>query len=184
MTLKEQKTALRKTLKQKRKELIQSGMKKELDQKVYGNLVNSDIIDKYNVFLCYVSTEIEVDTTRFISLCFEKGKIVAVPRCTPDEMTFYVINSFSDIGTGMYGIKEPFDYCRTLTYEEMSKSLCLVPALAYNKEGYRIGYGKGYYDKFISGYNGDTLGLCYSDFIRDDIPIDKLDKRIEKVITD
>ncbi|MBR4305379.1 MAG: 5-formyltetrahydrofolate cyclo-ligase [Ruminiclostridium sp.] len=182
MTLKEQKTALRKVLKQKRTELIH--IKNELDDKVYNNLLKSGVLDKYEVFLCYISTEIEVDTIKFIKLCFEKKKIVAVPRCTPDEMTFYVINSFSDVGTGMYGIKEPFEYCRTLIDEELSQSLCLVPALAYNKEGYRIGYGKGYYDKFISGYNGDTVGLCYSDFIRDDIPVDEFDKRIKNVITD
>ncbi len=184
MTLKEQKYALRKTLKAKRKELIQSGKKTALDKKVYENLLKSGILDKYNVFLCYVSTEIEVDTIEFIKLCFDKEKIVAVPRCTPDEMTFYVIKSFSDISLGMYDIKEPLKHCRTLTDEEMAQSLCLVPALAYNKEGFRIGYGKGYYDKFTSGYKGDTLGLCYSGFIRDDIPTDEFDRRIEKVITD
>ncbi len=184
MTVKEQKNALRRYLKQKRNELIQSGVKTTLDRKVYDNLLKSNILNDYNIFLCYVSTEIEVDTTEFIKLCFEKGKTVAVPRCTPYEMTFYVIKSFSDISTGMYGIKEPLEHCRTLTEEEMSQSLCLVPALAYNKAGYRIGYGKGYYDKFISGYKGNTLGLCYSDFIRDDIPTDEFDKRIEEVITD
>ncbi|MBE6879677.1 MAG: 5-formyltetrahydrofolate cyclo-ligase [Ruminococcaceae bacterium] len=184
MTLKGQKNALRKFLKAKRKELVQSGKKTALDKKVYENILKSGILDKYNVFLCYVSTEIEVDTIDFIKRCFDIGKIVAVPKCTSDEMTFYVIESFSDISTGMYGIKEPLEHCRLLTNEEMSQSICIVPALAYNKEGFRIGYGKGYYDKFISGYKGATLGLCYSNFIREDIPIDKFDRRIERVITD
>lgn len=184
MTIKEQKSVLRKSLKIKRNDLIQSGKKALLDKKVYENLLKSDILNEYDVFLCYVSAEIEVDTIEFINLCFDKGKTLAVPRCTPDEMTFYVIESFEDIGIGMYGIREPLEHCRLLTEKEIAESLCIVPALAYNKSGYRIGYGKGYYDKFISKYKCNTLGLCYSDFILKDIPTDEFDKRIDKVITD
>lgn len=184
MTLKEQKTALRKTLISKRNELLISGEKSKLDASVYNKLINTIDFSRYDIILCYISTEIEVDTLSFINYCLENGKKVAVPKCTPEKMDFYLIESLSDTATGMYGINEPKDYCRKLSYEEMGNSLCLVPALAFNTEGYRIGYGKGYYDKFLSRYTGNTLGLCYSGFIRDDIPVDEFDKQITEVITD
>lgn len=184
MTIKEKKTALRKELISKRKELLSSGKKTSLDERVSENLLSAVDFDKYDIFLCYISTEIEVDTMRFINYCFENGKKVAVPRCTPTKMDFYIIESLSDTEKGMYGINEPKKYCRKLSSQEMSNSLCIVPALSFNSDGYRIGYGKGYYDKFLSGYTGDALGLCYKKFIREDIPTDEFDKQIPLVITD
>lgn len=184
MTVKEKKTALRKELISKRNELLLGGEKIKLDEQIYKKLISTIDFDKYDIFLCYISTKIEVDTINFINYCLKKGKRVAVPKCTPDEMDFYLIDALSDTQAGMYGINEPKDYCKRLTYDEMNRSLCLVPALAFNGAGYRIGYGKGYYDKFLSRYTGDTLGLCYGGFIRDDIPTDEFDRQISIVITD
>ena len=184
MSLKEEKTALRKKLIAKRNERLMRGDKEKLDRRIYEKLIEHIDFDKYDVFLCYISTKIEVGTIAFINYCFSMGKKVAVPRCTSQLMDFYLIEYLSDTEVGMYGINEPKDYCRKPSSEEMSKSLCLVPALSFTKEGHRIGYGKGYYDKFLSKYTGDTLGLCYSEFISEYIPIDENDKIISNVIID
>ena len=127
MTLREQKTALRKELISQRKELLLCGSKYELDKQIYNKLIAMVDFERYDIFLCYISTKIEVDTINFINYCFTKGKKVAVPKCTPEKMSFYLIDSLADTEIGMYGINEPKDFCKKLSYEEMGKGLCLVP---------------------------------------------------------
>jgi len=60
----------------------------------------------------------------------------------------------------------------------------LVPCLAYDSYGYRIGYGKGYYDRFLSAFEGTKIGLCYSDFKLDKLPRGKYDVKLDVIITE
>ena len=184
MTVAEYKKQLRRELIARRRELLQSGGKEQLDKRVFSALLQNDRIMKSRIVLAYVSTPIEVDTSAFIKECFDRNIPVAVPKCTTDSMTFMLISSFDDLSTGMYGILEPKEYCRAVTADMYKDSVCIVPALSFNSDGYRLGYGKGYYDRLLSGYDGFSAGLCYRSFIDEKIPLDNYDMRVDILVTD
>ena len=72
--------------------------------------------------------------------------------------------------------------CRKLN--DFTSSVCIVPALVYDKQGFRLGYGKGYYDRFLSGFHGVTAGLIYSDFVVKSLPRGRFDKASDIAITE
>ena len=138
-----------------------------------------------SVFLTYVSTDIEVDTHRIIERALKDGKKVAVPRCVPDtrSMEVYFIDSLDDLEPGSFGVLEPRpDPEKLLT--DLSHGLCLVPAFSYDWNGYRLGYGKGYYDRFLSRFGGNMIGICYSEGIRPSLPHGRYDRAVELLVTD
>lgn len=101
--------------------------------------------------LCYVSTEIEADTRRFLSELLSKKTPVYVPRCAEGSMRFFRLRALSELRTGAFGIPEPTGSEELL---EDSRSVCVTPALSFDRDGYRLGYGGGYYDRFFRDYRG------------------------------
>ncbi|MBR5524413.1 MAG: 5-formyltetrahydrofolate cyclo-ligase [Clostridia bacterium] len=138
-----------------------------------------------NILLVYVSTSIEVDTFRIIRNALDDGKRVAVPRCIPDSrmMEFYYINSTDELAPGMFGVLEPTPNPDNL-YNDRDGGLCLVPAFSYDWSGYRLGYGKGYYDRFLSRFCGNIVGICYSDCVQRTLPHGRYDRPVELLVTD
>lgn len=138
-----------------------------------------------HILLVYVSTAIEVDTFRIIHNALSDGKRVAVPRCVPDSrnMEFYYIDSTDELQPGMFGVLEPLQNPDKL-YNEHDGGLCLVPAFSYDWHGYRLGYGKGYYDRFLSRFNGNIVGICYSDCVQRTLPHGRYDRPVELLVTD
>lgn len=133
----------------------------------------------------YVSKDIEVDTIAIIRAAWLNGKRVAVPKCISStrEMEFYYITSMDDLENGAFGVLEPVpDKCEKVT--DFSKGLCIVPGLSFDAEGFRLGYGKGYYDRFLSKFEGDTVGLCYSNCIKWKLPHGYYDKPVDMIVTD
>lgn len=123
----------------------------------------------------YVSKEKEVDTILLIEQALKK-KRTATPKVEGDIMNFYRITSLSDLTVGSFDVFEP-----TTPYITKSKkmSLMVVPLVAFNRKKYRVGYGKGFYDKYLKDFNGTTIGLAFSfqevdeDFQEEyDIPLD------------
>ena len=140
---------------------------------------------KQDLLLTYVSTPIEVDTTAIIRRALKDGKRVAVPRCVPNtrQMEFYLIESLDELEPGTFGVLEPRpDPARLLT--DPRKGLCLVPALCYDWKGFRLGYGKGYYDRFLAEFDGPIVGICYSSCIRRSLPHGRYDRPVELLVTD
>ena len=132
----------------------------------------------------YVSKELEVDTFAIIRAAWANGKKVAVPKCVSNnQLDFYYIESMDDLEEGTFGVKEPIaERCQKVT--DLSKGLCIVPGLSFDAEGYRLGYGKGYYDRFLSKFGGDTVGLCYSNCIKWKLPHGKYDRAVDVIVTD
>ena len=137
------------------------------------------------ILLIYVSTDIEVDTIRIINQALEDGKKVAVPRCVPDtrNMEFYYIDSVDELSPGMFGVLEP-SVCAERLYQERDGGLCIVPAFSYDWNGYRLGYGKGYYDRFLSRFEGNIVGICYSDCVQRSLPHGRYDRPVELLVTE
>lgn len=135
--------------------------------------------------LVYVSTPIEVDTHRIIRRALEDGKRVAVPRCVPNtrEMEFYYIDSLEELEVGSFGVLEPVpDPARLVT--DFSEGLCLIPAFCYDYRGYRLGYGKGYYDRFLPKFEGSLVGICYSACVRYHLPHGRFDRPAQLLVTE
>lgn len=184
ITVNEQKKQLRKAMLQKRKELSDSETAAK-NSAITEKLLSLEKIQSADLILPFVSAKGEVGTRELIARCLDAGKTVAVPRCIDgSNMEFCVIHTFDDLEKGMYGIDEPKEYCEVIKAEDAENSVLIVPALCFNAKGYRLGYGKGYYDRFISRYKGYTVGVCYDEFLTEEIPVDEYDRCVDTVITD
>jgi 5-formyltetrahydrofolate cyclo-ligase len=131
-----------------------------------------------------LSKQPEVDTYQIIHKAWELGKQVAVPKCLPNEkkLSFRIITEFSQLESVFYGLLEPIvDVTTEVVPEQID--LLIVPGLVYIKEGYRLGFGGGYYDRFLQYYKGNTLSLAFDCQVVPSIPIEKHDKPVSKIIT-
>ncbi len=158
--------------------------KRSLDIEIASRLLCTEEYMDAKTLLIYVSSEHEVQTRGIIHAAFACGKAVAVPKCEgKGKMNFYLITSEDDLEQGFGGIMEPIkDRCRLL--EDFSQSICIVPGLSFDPEGYRLGTGGGYYDRFLSDYDGISVGLCYGSFITWELPKEPHDLRVQLLITD
>ena len=175
-------------LRQKYRSLRQSmppEIKEERDRAIAAQVRRLWQYQSNRILLIYVSTAIEVDTIRIINQALEDGKKVAVPRCVPDtrNMEFYYIDSIDDLAPGMFGVLEPAVNPEKL-YDERDCGLCIVPAFSYDWNGYRLGYGKGYYDRFLSRFEGNIVGICYSDCVQKSLPHGRYDRPVELLVTE
>ena len=158
--------------------------KEKLDSDIISRFMRTYQYKNTDTILCYVSTHMEVDTHFLIKKALEEGKKVAVPKCRPESvsMDFYYINSFEDLEKGTFGVLEPIENkCKIFAGDS---SICIVPGLAFDYAGYRLGYGKGYYDRFLNNYSQTTIGICYNDCVRQRLSHGKFDIPVDLLITE
>ncbi len=155
-----------------------------LDNGIFQRVIDLKQYRKNNTLLTYISKDLEVDTHQLIEQAWADGKVVAVPRCiSGTEMKFYVIHSFDELLESAFGVLEPIpEQSEELT--DFTKSVCIVPGLSFDVKGYRLGYGKGYYDRFLADYVGETVGICYCDCVRFRLPINRYDKPVDMLVTE
>ena len=135
--------------------------------------------------LTYVSTSIEVDTIGLIQQALAAGKRVAVPYCIPGkiDMLFCEIFSMDNLAPGSFGVLEP-DPEKQPVLRSFPDSVCILPGLGFDLEGYRLGYGKGYYDRFLSKYRGANIGVCYNVCLKPLLPHGRYDKMVNVLVTE
>jgi 5-formyltetrahydrofolate cyclo-ligase len=138
-----------------------------------------------NVIGITISQSLEVDTYQIIRKAWEQGKQVAVPKCNPNErrMSFRLLNKFSQLETVYFGLLEPI-VNMTAEVEPDSIDLIIVPGLAFTTNGFRIGFGGGYYDRFLRTYSGKTLSLAFPQQIIPSFEAEEHDIPVSKIITD
>lgn len=178
MSIADDKRALRKALIQRRRE-IPAVVKAAADERIFNQLV--PFLEQCSSVFTYVSTEIEVDTRQLLNWCFIHDKPVSVPVSGDRELTFYPLYSFDGLSAGRFGIQEPIDRVEPAAPD--SRSLCIVPALGCDRTGLRLGYGRGYYDRFLADFPGKSVIICYSDFVTE-VPHEMHDRCADAVITD
>lgn len=132
-----------------------------------------------------VSIAPEVDTWQVIREAWNQKKTVAVPKCLPDEkrLQFYTLTSFLELETVYYGLFEPIPE-RTEKMDPADIDLLLVPGLAFMNNGYRLGFGGGYYDRFLKLYKKQTASLAFSSQIVSQLPVESHDIPVQKIITE
>jgi 5-formyltetrahydrofolate cyclo-ligase len=126
----------------------------------------------------------EVDTYPIIRKAWEQGKTVVVPKCYPKEkkMSFRVLSDFSQLESVFYGLLEPIEEKTQLINHE-NIDLIIVPGLGYTKEGYRVGFGGGYYDRYLKNYSGKTISLAFHSQMIPSFKAENHDIPVEKIIT-
>ena len=163
---------------------MESETKKSADEEIFRKLINNPYFQKSELILTYISVNDETDTISLINYCFENGKRVGVPKCINKmgKMEFFEVKSFDDVKPSFFGLLEPQEKCSVI--REFSNALCIVPAFSYDKSGYRIGYGGGYYDRFLSSNDILKIGICYDNCIEENHLYDEFDINVDIVITE
>lgn len=126
----------------------------------------------------------EVDTYPLIESAWNSGKRVAVPKCNPGtrEMDFRIITSFDDLETVYMDLKEPV-VGKTVSVDKGQIDLQIVPGVVFSDEGFRIGFGGGYYDRYLAHYRGDKVSLAFEEQTSHEVPIEEHDVPVNKIIT-
>jgi 5-formyltetrahydrofolate cyclo-ligase len=131
------------------------------------------VIGAYFAFGSEVKSDLIIERSRMLS------KKIVLPRVEEDKITFYELSSSKFLIRGRFGIMEP------LPYKQVSEiDLLVVPGVAFDKKGYRLGYGKGYYDRLLSGKRIFSIGLAYSFQLLENLPHDRYDKRLDAIASE
>lgn len=185
-SLKELKTKLRQTLLQKRKALS-AEQKNGFDAAICRKLLSGAAYRYADTLLLYSPLPDEVDITPIAEQAYRQGKTVAFPRCIPgsSDMEFHITGGLHELEVGTYSIMEPPASAPIWRPREHEHAICLLPGLAFDREGYRIGYGKGYYDRYFKdGRTALLIGVAYSDAILPHLPHGRYDITVDTVITE
>ena len=183
MDIKELKTTIRKEY-LLRREAIPPAEKARRDEKICHYILSSASYRYADTLLAYYPRKGEVDILPVLSAALAAGKQVALPRCDGDHhMTYRFVSSLDDVEPGMYGIPEPREEAPAFSPDGGHATLCLVPGVVFDVHGYRIGYGGGYYDKFLASEpNHPTLALCYDFQMVDHLETEEFDIPVDCVL--
>lgn len=192
--LRRQKNELRSELLERRRGILPE-KREEWDRKISNIFLNSISYRFCDIILIYASTNDEISTSAIIEHSLANKKIVACPISNTGDNTlsFRTIKSTSELYSSSYNILEPPgtnpDFREFLNSHKTSGkknplAICVIPCLSYDPNGYRMGYGKGYYDRFLPAFEGTKIGLCYSEFKADKLPKGKYDVKLDVIITE
>ncbi|MBQ7836570.1 MAG: 5-formyltetrahydrofolate cyclo-ligase [Clostridia bacterium] len=181
----ENKREIRREYRQKRKNL-NAEIKAARDTSLCRLITDTKAFKDAEAVLMYAPTADEVDIMPVAEAALTLGKRVYFPLCNTEDNTlsFHRVLKISELEMGHYGILAPPTSSPTYNNESVTASLCLVPGLVFDDHGYRVGYGKGYYDRFLSQFSGMSAGVVYSDFITEDVPRNEFDLKVDMIITE
>ncbi len=176
----ESKTEIRKKNLQKRKNLT-SEQNKLLSKKIVDNFLATLTYQKSDQILSYISFNNEVQTELIIKESLKKMKKVGAPKIVGNEILAFEINHLGDLNIGKYSILEP---TTTKPFYVTENTIIIIPGVAFDKNGTRLGFGKGFYDRFLSDQPGIKIALAYDFQIVKKIPKDKHDIPMDMIITE
>lgn len=147
-------------------------------------IFGSDEFKRAEQVLIFASTGTEFDTSLIADECRKTGKRLFYPKCTDKNgrMTFYLVSDADDLECGMYKIFEPKSNLPEYAFE--NGDIILVPALSVDKNFMRIGYGKGYYDRFLQNFQGVSICPCYKEMMTRELPTDEFDIQVDVIATE
>lgn len=162
---------------------IDADIRKNQDAIIFQKVIELKEYKRANTIFVYVSFGSEVETKRIIERIISDGKYAVIPKCDTKSHTMHTfkIDSLSQLKKGAYGIEEPCEDCIEVLKEHID--LVVVPGLCFDLKGNRLGYGGGYYDRFLADFKGFTVGLSYNECIADIVPADEYDCRLDLIIS-
>lgn len=171
---------------------IRNGIPHEIrrlkSEKICEKLFGSPEYKSANTVMIYMSFGSEVQTDMLFERVLKDKKRLVIPRCNVNKgeglMTGYYVNRKSCLERGSYGIYEPAESRGAAVADKKDIDLVIVPGLGFDENGYRVGYGAGYYDRYLEEYGGKTIGLCFKECIIERVFTNEHDKKVDKIITD
>ncbi len=138
-----------------------------------------------DVLLCYSPIRTEVDVLRLFDIALSDGKTVGFPRVDGDEMEFYAVSDRTELSPGTFGVLEPEASDEKKIDPSKTNTLMIVPGLAFDKTGNRLGYGKGFYDRYLKKYPGGivTMAVCFEKQVAEAVPHDTGDIPVDFLVT-
>ena len=181
----ETKALIRKAALQQR-DALSIGQRQSMSKQIMQGILKQSRYQKAECILVYAAYRSEVDTEGLIIKALQDKKEVYCPKVQGSEMEFYRIDSLEDLTEGYKGIREPHcEIHRLFTGKDEAKCLKLMPGSAYHEQRKRIGYGGGYYDKYLEKHNGlFTIALGFQCQMKKNIPADPYDKRPDVIVTE
>lgn len=139
--------------------------------------------DCYNAILLYAPLKDEVDIMKVFDALHNKYDVY-FPRVYEDNMDFYKVSSCDELESGYFGVREPSEKCGKLSLTGEDKAIMVVPGVAFDDRGFRIGYGKGFYDKYLSVHKEGmtTVGICFRECRMKEISNDEYDIPVDIIL--
>lgn len=176
------KEELRKHVKKKISELSKSYCEKA-DERIRKYAMDLPEYESAEVVFCYVGTKDEINTIPMLLEILKSGKQLGVPRCiSKGVMKVYTITNLNDLEEGAYGIVEPKDYCEEIPPQHID--LAFVPCVTCNEKGERLGYGGGFYDRYLSQTEARRVILCREKIMESEIPVEEHDLKMDVVVSE
>ena len=147
---------------------IPENLRKAQDKALFKAFLGLPAVKAAGTVMAFWGVGTEPETTGLISALLASGKKVALPRCLPGGRMEARLYRGGRLVRGTHGIAEPGEDCPMVEREAVD--VILVPALCYDRRGFRLGHGGGYYDRWLAGYEGTTVGMCYKELLREELP--------------
>lgn len=176
-----EKSVLKKQMLEKRDQLDN---KAERSNIICQKILSSDVFKNAKTIFLFLSFGSEVDTNLIVETCFKQGKKVCVPVCKKDGiMDAVYINGFDDMACNKFGISEPVDVTKVAQKQDID--LIIAPGNVFDKNLNRIGYGKGFYDRFFVGTRAKRVALAFDCQVVDfDLPTNQYDVKMHSIVTE
>lgn len=157
---------------------------KEKDRLIAERLLSANEVKNADIVLMYASFGTEADTWQLAEKLLERRSILAYPLCGDNSgMTFHIVSSVKQLSAGKYGIFEP-DASQPQPFLT-ERSVCIVPGLAFTEKGDRLGYGGGYYDRFLAAHKVPCrIALSYDRLVVQELPLMPHDIRTDIIVTE
>ena len=155
----------------------------EADKAICDLVLRSESYRNAETIFCYVGTSREINTMPLLHAALRDGKTLALPYCRAlGVMEARQIRNLSDLVTGKYNILAPKLECPTVEPEAID--LAIVPCCTANERGQRLGYGGGFYDRYLPRMRCPKVALCRRHLVTEDIPMDDHDVTVDYLVTE
>lgn len=154
----------------------------ELSAEICGHILGSKLYQQAEVIYGYYPLGKEVSLLPVMEDALALGKRVAFPKVIDDEsMVFYFVESLEELEEGYFHVMEPVTTC----IAKETEALVLVPGIAFDMDGNRIGYGKGFYDRYLDEHEGlTTIGIAYEFQVLEGFEADARDQQMDYFVTE
>ena len=178
MENKDLKSSIRKSVLEKRKKVNIA----QESNKIYQNFIKSKYYDKANSIMSYMNINTETETGSINKEILDDDKTLLLPVLINNEIKVSKYTFEDTFKVGIFNIPEPSPFRE---YDKQWVDVLLVPGVAFSpKTGHRLGYGKGFFDRFLKDFKGTKIGLCFEEQLVEDIPFEPQDITMDALVTE
>ena len=163
---------------------LDKNLRAKMDAKICETIISLASFRYCDTILTYSPLDDEINVNPVAEEALRRGKTVAFPVTEKRGiMKFHTVKSLDELTLSAGGIKEP-PASNPVCDGKTANALCIVPAFLFDPEGYRLGYGGGYYDRYLADFSGNKIGVVYSDFILPRLPRGRFDISVDLLVSE